>query len=189
MGGYMASVSFGKDSIAMVYAIVEGGLPLDEAVFFDTGMEFEAVYAERDRMLPYFADARASRALPGDRGGVPLRLRLVRRPVPMGHLREGANARRPLQGRIGRLRRHRRRRDPAHRPRDCLALCYERGHTWSEAGVRLYDVLDRVSCWCCRTKNHREIRAMREHLPEYYGRLEELEAAIGTMKRRPLSEI
>ena len=28
------------------------GMPLDEAVFYDTGMEFDAIYAERDRMPP-----------------------------------------------------------------------------------------------------------------------------------------
>ena len=39
---------------------------------------------------------------------------------------------------------------------DCLAYCYERGHEWREHGaatpdgtIRLYDILDRVSCWCC----------------------------------------
>lgn len=37
---YIASVSFGKDSLAMVLLILERGLPLDEVVFYDTGMEF-----------------------------------------------------------------------------------------------------------------------------------------------------
>lgn len=68
---------------------------------------------------------------------------------------------------------------------DFLALCYERGNEWSEGGVRLYDVLDRVSCWCCRNKNLKELSAMREHLPDYYARLVALEEVIGEpMKRK-----
>lgn len=35
---YIASVSFGKDSLAMVLLILERGLPLDEVVFYDTGI-------------------------------------------------------------------------------------------------------------------------------------------------------
>lgn len=62
---------------------------------------------------------------------------------------------------------------------DCLELCYERGHEWREGGVRLYDVLDRVSCWCCRNKNLRELADMRDYLPDYYARLVALEEAIG----------
>ena len=62
---------------------------------------------------------------------------------------------------------------------DCLALCYRKGNEWVEGGVRLYDVLDRVSCWCCRNKNMRELSAMRKNLPNYFERLVALERAIG----------
>lgn len=48
----IASVSRGKDSLAMLHGLIERGMPLDEVVFYDTGMEFDAIYAERDRMLP-----------------------------------------------------------------------------------------------------------------------------------------
>ena len=68
-------------------------------------------------------------------------------------------------------------------------MCYGRGHEWSEGGVRLYDILDRVSCWCCRNKNLKEIEGMREKLPRYYDRLVALERAIGEpMKRKALAE-
>lgn len=49
---YIASCSFGKDSLAMLLLILEEDLPLDEVVFYDTGMEFEAIYNVRDRVLP-----------------------------------------------------------------------------------------------------------------------------------------
>ena len=53
---YIASVSFGKDSLAMILLILERGLPLDEVVFYDTGMEFKAIYDTRDRVLPILYD-------------------------------------------------------------------------------------------------------------------------------------
>ena len=41
---YIASCSCGKDSLAMVYRLIDEGKPLNEIVFYDTGMEFEAIY-------------------------------------------------------------------------------------------------------------------------------------------------
>ena len=52
----IASVSFGKDSLSMLLLILERGLPLDEVVFYDTGMEFKAIYDTRDKVLPLLAD-------------------------------------------------------------------------------------------------------------------------------------
>lgn len=53
---YIASCSFGKDSLAMVLRILEEKLPLDEVVFFDTGMEFDSIYHNRDRMKRLLAE-------------------------------------------------------------------------------------------------------------------------------------
>lgn len=50
---HIASVSWGKDSLAMLIYILENHLPLDEVVFYDTGMEFQAIYNNRDKMLYY----------------------------------------------------------------------------------------------------------------------------------------
>jgi hypothetical protein len=44
-------VSFGKDSLAMVLRLMEENKPLDEVVFYDTGMEFEAIYHIRDKVV------------------------------------------------------------------------------------------------------------------------------------------
>ena len=48
----MASCSFGKDSLAMLLRLIEENRPLDEVVFYDTGMEFQAIYNMRDKLLP-----------------------------------------------------------------------------------------------------------------------------------------
>ena len=39
---HIASVSFGKDSLAMLLRLVEEKWPLDIVLFYDTEMEFEA---------------------------------------------------------------------------------------------------------------------------------------------------
>ncbi|MBR4672066.1 MAG: phosphoadenosine phosphosulfate reductase family protein [Bacilli bacterium] len=49
---YIASISFGKDSLAMLLRLIEENKPLDEVVFYDTGMEFECIYKLRDKILP-----------------------------------------------------------------------------------------------------------------------------------------
>ena len=51
---------------------------------------------------------------------------------------------------------------------DCLEYCYNNGFCWEENGVRLYNILDRLSCWCCANKNKKELDNMRIYLPNYY---------------------
>lgn len=53
---YIASCSFGKDSLAMVIRILEENLPLDEVIFFDTGMEFDSIYHNGDKMKRLLAE-------------------------------------------------------------------------------------------------------------------------------------
>ena len=59
---------------------------------------------------------------------------------------------------------------------DCLRYCYSKGFKWIEGDVRLYDVLDRVSCWCCANKNLKELKNIYLYLPKYWERLKELQA-------------
>lgn len=56
-----------------------------------------------------------------------------------------------------------------------LQGCYAAGFEWLENGHRLYDILDRVSCWCCTNKNLRELRNIRLYLPEYWEKLKDLQ--------------
>ena len=53
----------------------------------------------------------------------------------------------------------------------------------------LYDILDRVSCWCCGQKNMKELKAMHDYLPEYFEALLNMESRLGQMKRYPLKDI
>lgn len=47
---YIGSCSFGKDSLAMILRLLEEDKPLDEVLFFDTGMEFDSIYRNRDKI-------------------------------------------------------------------------------------------------------------------------------------------
>lgn len=49
---YIASVSWGKDSLAMLIRLINENKSLDEVVFYDTGMEFNAIYEIRDMVVP-----------------------------------------------------------------------------------------------------------------------------------------
>ena len=42
--------------------------------------------------------------------------------------------------------------------------------------VPLYEILDRVSCWCCGNKNLKELKHIYLHLPQYWERLKGLQA-------------
>lgn len=48
----VCNISGGKDSLAQGLLILERGIPCDEFVFYDTGMEFEAIYRIFDKLLP-----------------------------------------------------------------------------------------------------------------------------------------
>lgn len=68
---------------------------------------------------------------------------------------------------------------------DCLAYCRERGWNWNEETpatesgyIDLYDILDRVSCWCCANKNKKELRNIWRYLPQYWERLKEIQNQI-----------
>lgn len=66
---------------------------------------------------------------------------------------------------------------------DCLSYCYKNGWHWFERTrdgkqIELYDVLDRVSCWCCRNKNRKELKNIYLFLPEYWEKLKTLQVQI-----------
>ena len=60
--------------------------------------------------------------------------------------------------------------------KDCLRYCRERGLNWIEDGIDLYDILDRVSCWCCANKNLKELKNYYLYLPKYWQKLKDLQS-------------
>ena len=61
---------------------------------------------------------------------------------------------------------------------DCLKYCFSKGIHWHEGEIELYDILDRVSCWCCQNKNLKELRNIYLYLPKYWRMLKGLQSRI-----------
>lgn len=216
---YIASVSFGKDSLAMLLRLIEENMPLDAVVFYDTGMEFQAVYRVRDKAVSMLEQHGIEYVeLHPD---VPFVFSMLDRPVRersggshKGYGWCGGVCRWGTAQKRNAIRRYKKSipdsvtdyvgiaADETHRfererrgdktlplvswgmtEADCLAYCRERGWHWEEdtesGPIDLYDQLDRVSCWCCRNKNLKELKAIFTHLPRYWGMLGQLEAKIG----------
>lgn len=61
---------------------------------------------------------------------------------------------------------------------DCLQYCYQHGIYWLQNGIRLYDILDRVSCVHCQNKNKKELRNIRHYLPDKWDEFKTWQANI-----------
>lgn len=57
---------------------------------------------------------------------------------------------------------------------DCLTYCKERGFDWGG----LYDIWDRVSCWCCPLQGYEDLRKLKDNRPELWIKLKEMDRVI-----------
>lgn len=215
---YIASVSFGKDSLAMLLLILDnldrGGhrYPLDEVIFFDWGMEFQAIYTNRDKIKPMLA-ARGikftelkyetsfiynfcEREVHKKDGSIQhgyswcggrtrwgtdrknATIKKYYKTLPNKDIIEYVGIAADETSRIQRAL------DKGQvlplvdmniTEADALSLCYQRGFNWEENGVELYNIMDRVSCWCCKNNNLKELKNMFLYLPDYWERLKSLQ--------------
>lgn len=203
----VASVSFGKDSLAMLILLFETRSLLDEVVFVDTGKEFQSIYRNRDivakecesrgvkfttlsfeQPFDWYFDSRPFVRKNGEeargyswcggvcRWGTRLKKELLDKYTKDSIVYIGFA--------VDEEQRILRDKNPLHRfplrdfgrtEKDCLRICYSRGYSWNEDGVELYNVLNRVSCWCCRNKNLEELKAYYQHLPKYWEALKEMQ--------------
>lgn len=206
---YTASCSFGKDSLAMVLRLIEENRPLDDVIFYDTGMEFKSIYNVRDRLLPLLAERgiKYTELKPAR----PFMYDMIEKPVKdhFGYGWCGGCARWGTAHKTATIDRYKAQYqgvveyvgiafDEKERAKnkvypliewemtefDCLQYCHEKGFDWNENGVELYSVLDRVSCWCCRNKNKKELYNIWKYLPEYWERLKELQSKIDSPMKK-----
>ena len=214
---YIASVSYGKDSLAMLILIIKNKLPLDEVVFYDTGMEFNAIYNIRDkvklwlsyldikytelklkidfkdRMYNYQHKSRKGELKQGYgwcgglcRWGTTEKVRTLDNYCKDNYVYVGIALDEP--NRLKRLKGTNKSSplaDFGYTEDMALKLCYDWGFNWNENGIELYSILDRVSCWCCRNKNLKELANYKKYLPEYFNKLIELENKIGEPMKKP----
>lgn len=202
---YIASVSFGKDSLAMLLMLIEKKYKIDEVVFYDTGMEFKAIYDTRNKVKELLEKKgiKYTQLRPKE----PFLYKMLEKEVHKrngtiqygygicgGRCRWGTTEKnititKYLKEQYGQdyreyigiasdetRRIERERNEHKLMPlvewkmteKDCLEYCYNNGFCWEENGVRLYNILDRLSCWCCANKNKKELDNMRKYLPNYY---------------------
>ncbi len=208
---YIASVSGGKDSIAMFEKILELGLPLHMVVFFDTGMEFGCIYHNMNivkrkcikRGIKFlvlhpkyeFRYQMIHQPIQGRKNGFhygkgwcggPCRWGTTQKTQSMGRYSKGKKEYLGIAyDEPKRLEKKRKGvkvyllADLRMTEKQCLEYARSKGYNWREGEYDLYDLLDRVSCWCCKNKNLKELRNYYWFLPKYWNRLRALEKSIG----------
>lgn len=206
---YIASCSFGKDSTAMVLKLIEHKYPLDEVVFYDTGMEFQAIYRLRDQIIPILNQnnirytelypdrtfeydmyhrpkiKRDGRCVFGDgwcggacRWGTFLKQRKLNAYIGNNVTYIGLAADETKRLRNLELHKISPLEEWNMTEKDCLEYCFSKGYHWLEDGIELYDILDRVSCWCCRNKNLKELKGIYLNLPNYWDKLKDMQSRL-----------
>ena len=192
----------------MLLKILEENLPLDEVVFYDTGMEFQAIYDIRDRIIPILKERgiKYTELKPQ----YDFEWKMFEKPVKgrkngfhYGYSWCGGRCRWGTTDKIKAIEKHcngsyeyvgiaadETKRLEKERngfklfplaelgmtEADCLTYCHNKGFWWIENGIPLYEILDRVSCWCCANKNLKELKNIYDHLPEYWDRLKDLQS-------------
>lgn len=69
--------------------------------------------------------------------------------------------------------------------REALQICYDRGYHWGG----LYEIYHRCSCWCCPFQRIGELRSLRQHHPELWRKLREMDArALAQFGHGPLGQ-
>ena len=192
----------------MLLRLLEEKYPLDAVVYYDTGMEFQAIYDTWTKLCSFLDENGIKHTVL--KPECDFRWNMLERPVNVGKPNEhtgyswcggtcrwGTTDKNVIMDRyaeernatvlVGIAADEKWRLNKTIKPykrhplidwemteTDCLAYCYEFGYEWREHGattedgtIRLYDILDRVSCWCCANKNLKELRNIYRYLPEY----------------------
>ena len=202
----VVSLSGGKDSTAMLHMMLDRGESIHSVVFFDTGWEFPEMHdhlneveqktgIEVVRLVPtesyeYRMNEREIIARKG-----PMKGKLHRLgngwPSPFRRwcTREKVDCIRKYQRTVENAvpcigyaadEMHRVKPGPQRYPlieygiaeADANQYCRKLGYTWGG----LYDIFNRVSCWCCPLQSIKDLRKLRKHRPELWERLLERDA-------------
>lgn len=213
---YVASISGGKDSMAMLIVLLVKGCPIDEVIFFDTGWEFGCIYKnieivqaicseynikftvlKPDKSFDYLMFEHYHKKRNSEEwiygyswcGGLCRWGTTQKTQAINNHFKQPEYAEKEVYHYIGlaydEQKRIAKNKDP-HKiyplnvfkitEQMALDICIENGIDFKENGVCLYDILDRVSCWCCSNKNLKELRNYYLYLPEYWQRLKDYQS-------------
>lgn len=192
------SLSGGKDSTAMLHTMLERGESIHSAVFFDTGWEFPEMHDHLDliekktgikivRLKPQrsFLDWMFNQRVIARKGIFTGKLKYVGNGWPSMSRRWCTRIKvdtiRAYQSSVDNhsacvgyaadeVTRERKKhiRYPLDEfgmsESDCLGKCKDLGYHWNG----LYEIFDRVSCFCCPLQGKTNLKKLREHRPELY---------------------
>ena len=206
---YIASLSGGKDSVCMVLKLIEERWKLDEVIYYDNGMDFQAIHnVVFNQVYPILKENNIKftvlhpknsflydmfdREINGKNGkihygyswcgglvrwGTREKTRICNKYCENSYQYIGIayDEKDRIKDKICPLV------EWKMTEKDYLEYCRQHGIKWIEhtknGDIDLYDILDRVSCWCCSNKNLKELRNIYIYiyLPEYWEKLKELQ--------------
>jgi 3'-phosphoadenosine 5'-phosphosulfate sulfotransferase (PAPS reductase)/FAD synthetase len=199
--GTVVSLSGGKDSTAMLLMLLEKGEQVDEAMVYDTGMEFPEMYEHLDKLETYTGVkfTRIKMEPSFEYWMLDHELTRGKRKGSHGYGWAKPNARWCTAKKTSAMDKHVKSlggvdgycigiASDENRPlvagkryplvewgvteADALAYCYRHGFYWGG----LYERKKRVSCWCCPLQSLNDLRVLRELHPELWAKLLEMDA-------------
>jgi len=197
---HIISFSGGKDSTAMLLMMIEKGMPIDRIICVDTTKEFPAMYRHIKRVQEYikpleieivsfdfdywFSEHIKTKGKnEGEKGYgwadfrnrwcTALKRELTNKYITKNTIeyqgiasdeknRIGNNINRNIKYPLV---------DWQITEKQALEYCYSKGFDWEG----LYELFDRVSCWCCPLKNLRELENLYKYFPELWQELKEMD--------------
>lgn len=202
------SFSGGKDSTALVLRSLEDGLPVDSIVWCDTGWEFPEMYDHVVKLAKYagvqihvvkpkhdLAELLKKYRWPtmGRRWCTSEKKMAIRRFLKTRsekfHYLEAIGFAVGEEERTRKKGMWKNKRSPyfplidrwAMSEPDCLDFCKSHGFEWGG----LYEIMDRVSCFCCPLSKQREHLAIKRQFPDLWKKMLEMDRAIPVEKYIP----
>lgn len=193
----IVSFSGGKDSTALLLMMIDKEIPIDEIIFCDTGVEFSAMYDHINQVEKYIN--RKITVLKSDKDfeylllhhkkksgnnkdlgyGFPRMMMnrwcttLLKTQILNKYLKQNYNN--EVNQFLG-IAYDEKSRCKQHKyplvewgitEKMALDYCYNKGFYWNG----LYEIFDRVSCWCCPMKSLKELKKLYSNFPELWGKL------------------
>ena len=201
---HIVQLSGGKDSTAMLLMMLERGMPVDEILFCDTGIEFPAMYEHLNRVEQYtgrkitrlkakhdfywwfWCNQKVKGKTAGQFGmswpGFKSRwcTKRLKTQVSSNYLQSAGEYIQYIGIAADEPKRHRNIPDNVRHPlydwgiTEQQALQYCYDHGFDWDG--LYEHFDRVSCWLCPLQGIKELRTLRKLFPELWSKLRVMDA-------------
>lgn len=204
---YVASFSGGKDSLAMVLRLLEENKPLTNVVMYDTEMEYQAIYNNVNKISKILKEKGIELTILKPQNNWLYDMLVRPTKSGYGYKWCGGACRWRTSNKVNAINKYLKSFNEEYiqyvgiaydepkravlennkvypliewkmTEKECLKYCYDKGWNWNENGVELYDILDRVSCWCCKNKNLKELKNMHDYLPKYWNDLKGLQSLI-----------